>query len=375
MAAEVVLWIDYVSPYAFVAKAWAYELERDYDLSLTWRPYTLDVVSFMGEVAERDPHHWRRVRYAYMDARRYANKQGLTLMGPKRIYYARPASTGLLYAQKHGVFRAYNDLAFERFWRRAFDPEKIEEVEALLAEAGAPAGFAAFLAGEGGAEHDRLRNEAEASGVFGVPTFVFEGELFWGGDRIGLAARAAGREGRDASLGVRFVERAVDPLVQRLHLATSFARAILQQPLGAAKGVIHRELRIEEAIVSHGRMVDIKIDAAGQGHVDMDGKRTIQAVGHLYRDMAGRHAAIDVLECFDVRADELPDGLAGVTTLEADPQGSFHCALPFRSPLNVGHDGGVASPIRPERSAARRAGRCGASPCVGADCAPCRCLG
>ena len=27
---------------------------------------------------------------------------------------------------------------------------------------------------------------AEASGVFGVPTFVFDGELFWGGDRIGL---------------------------------------------------------------------------------------------------------------------------------------------------------------------------------------------
>lgn len=38
----------------------------------------------------------------------------------------------------------------------------------------------------GSPEHDRLRNEAEASGVSRVPTFVFEGELFWGGDRIGL---------------------------------------------------------------------------------------------------------------------------------------------------------------------------------------------
>jgi 2-hydroxychromene-2-carboxylate isomerase len=186
MAAEVTIWIDYVSPYAFVAKASAYELEQDYDLALTWRPYTLDVASYMGSVAERDPHHWRRVRYAYMDARRFANKQGLTLMGPKKIYYARPANAAMLYAQKHDVFRAYNDLAFDRFWRRAFDPEKVDEVEALLSEAGAPAGFAAFLEGAGGAEHDRLRDEAEASGVFGVPTFVFDGELFWGGDRIGL---------------------------------------------------------------------------------------------------------------------------------------------------------------------------------------------
>jgi 2-hydroxychromene-2-carboxylate isomerase len=186
MPANLTLWVDYVSPYAFVAKAGAYQLEADYDITLRWRPYTLDVANFMGKVEERDPHHWRRVRYSYMDARRFANKQGLTLMGPKKIYYARPANAGMLYAEKHGVFRAYNDLAFDRFWRRALDPEKIDEVEALLGEAGAPAGFAAFLAGKGGAEHDRLREEAEAAGVFGVPTFVFDGELFWGGDRIGL---------------------------------------------------------------------------------------------------------------------------------------------------------------------------------------------
>jgi 2-hydroxychromene-2-carboxylate isomerase len=186
MTAEVKLWVDYVSPYAFVAKAWAYDLERDYDLVLEWRPYTLDIASFQQSVAARDPHHWRRVRYAYRDARRFANKQGLTLKGPTRIFYARPANAGMLYAQRHGAFRAYNDLVFDRFWKRELDPEDVAAVEALLVEAGAPPGFTGFLAGDGGAEHDRLRAEAEESGVFGVPTFVFDGELFWGGDRIGL---------------------------------------------------------------------------------------------------------------------------------------------------------------------------------------------
>ena len=183
----VLLWSDYKSPYAFVAKAWAYDLEAEYDIELQWRPYTLDIPSYLGSVADRSPHQWRRVRYSYSDARRYANKQGLILRGPEKIFASRLAQIGMLYAQAHGVFRRYNDLAFERFWQRAFDVENIDAVTALLGEAGAPAaGFTAFAEGKGGVEHDRLRDEAEASGVFGVPTFVLDGELFWGGDRIAL---------------------------------------------------------------------------------------------------------------------------------------------------------------------------------------------
>jgi 2-hydroxychromene-2-carboxylate isomerase len=191
----VVLWSDYVSPYAFVAKAWAYDLEADYAIDLQWRPYTLDIAAYMGSTEQRDPHHWRRVRYSYMDARRFANQQGLTLRGPIKVFHARPANAGMLYAQKHDVFRRYHDLAFDRFWKRDLDPESVEAVAALLIEAGAPAGFASFLAGEGGVEHDRLCVEAEAAGVFGVPTFVFEDELFWGGDRIGLLRQRLDEKG------------------------------------------------------------------------------------------------------------------------------------------------------------------------------------
>jgi 2-hydroxychromene-2-carboxylate isomerase len=195
MPARVILWSDYVSPYAFVAKAGAYQLEADYDIALDWRPYSLDIANIQQSVEARDPHHWRRVRYGYMDARRFANKQGLTLKGPKKIYNARAINAGMLYAQKRGVFRRYHDRAFELFWKREIDPESVEVVEALLIEAGAPKGFADFLVGEGGLEHDRLRGEAEASGVFGVPTFVFDGELFWGGDRIGLLRECLDEKG------------------------------------------------------------------------------------------------------------------------------------------------------------------------------------
>jgi 2-hydroxychromene-2-carboxylate isomerase len=168
-----------------VAKAGAYELEADYDIALRWLPYTLNIPSYLGSVDDRSPHQWRRVRYSYMDARRFANEQGLTLRGPTKIFDSRLAGVGMLYAEREGVFRRYNDLAFERFWKRELDIESLDAVAGVLQEAGADsAGFRDFVDGEGGAEHDRIRAEAEEAGVFGVPMFVVEGELFWGGDRL-----------------------------------------------------------------------------------------------------------------------------------------------------------------------------------------------
>ena len=46
--------------------------------------------------------------------------------------------------------------------------------------------FEAYVHGPARPEHDRIIDEAEALGVFGVPTMVFNDELFWGGDRIDL---------------------------------------------------------------------------------------------------------------------------------------------------------------------------------------------
>ena len=187
MALRITLYSDYKSPYAYIAKAGAYRLEEDFDVELDWLPYTLDIPSYLGSVEQRDPHQWRRVRYSYMDARRFANQQGLTLYGTKKIYDTRLAGIGMLFAKAQGVFRAYNDITFDRFWKRELEIEAFDAVRGVLDAAGAnTAGFRDFAEGEGGALHDRLRAEAEAAGVFGVPMFVIDGELFWGGDRLPL---------------------------------------------------------------------------------------------------------------------------------------------------------------------------------------------
>src|SRR5947207_8962842 len=82
------IYTDYKSPYAFVANKRLFELEEKHGVELEWLPYTLRIAEFMGTVEERTPHFWRKVRYALMDARLYANAQGLTMKVPRRIYTA-----------------------------------------------------------------------------------------------------------------------------------------------------------------------------------------------------------------------------------------------------------------------------------------------
>ncbi|MGH7984672.1 MAG: 2-hydroxychromene-2-carboxylate isomerase [Candidatus Binataceae bacterium] len=181
----VTVYIDYKSPYAYLAKDPVSELAREFDVELRWLPYILDIPEYLGTVESRNPHQWRRVRYSYMDARRLANRRGLTVRGPRKVFDSSLAAIGMLYAQRRGVFNRYNDLVFERFWKRDLDIEDPGAIAAALREAEADSdAFAEYADGEGRRELDRICREAENLGVFGVPTFVVGNELFWGGDRL-----------------------------------------------------------------------------------------------------------------------------------------------------------------------------------------------
>ena len=195
MATQKILHItDYKSPFAYLAKDPTYALEDEFDVIVEWRHFTLDIPSFLGAVETRTETEWRKVRYAYMDMRRWANKRGLTVRGPRRIYDSSPAGIGMQYAQDQGVFRPYNDRVFKGFWNHELEVDDVDALTAVLDEVGADAsGFADYLAGEGRRLHDEMRLETENLGVFGVPSFVLDGEIFWGYDRMEmLLERLAG---------------------------------------------------------------------------------------------------------------------------------------------------------------------------------------
>ena len=198
MARSIVVYTDYKSPYAYLAKDLTYELAAETGVEVDWRPYSLHIPSFLGSAEvdadgkvlseDRNAYQWRRVRYSYMDCRRLAEGRGLVIRGPRKVFDSTTAHTGMLYAQRAGVFRAYHDMVFERFWKRELDIEDAGAIAAVLAEAGAdPAGFGDFHAGEGRVALDRIMEDANESGIFGVPSFVLDdGEIFWGREHLAL---------------------------------------------------------------------------------------------------------------------------------------------------------------------------------------------
>ncbi len=182
----VALYIDYRSPYSYLAKDEASQLEQDFDIKLDWFPYYIDLTgAYGGALEQRTPRDWTKVKYLYMDCRRLAKRKGLTIRGTVKIYDPTLVHIAMLWTQKHNVFRTFHDTVMPPFWNREFDIENLSVVKSALEKAGAPlAGFDEFLAGEGKIAADKINADAEAHGVFGVPSFIFRDEVFWGTDRI-----------------------------------------------------------------------------------------------------------------------------------------------------------------------------------------------
>ena len=145
----VTVYIDFKSPYAYLAKDRARDLERRFAVALDWLPYILDIPSYLGSATldaegniveeNRNAHQWRRVRYSYMDCRRQARKRGLVIRGTQKIWDSTLAAAGMLYAKRQGqdALRRYIDITFERFWKRELDIEDPAVIASVLAEAGA----------------------------------------------------------------------------------------------------------------------------------------------------------------------------------------------------------------------------------------------
>ncbi|MXW53632.1 MAG: 2-hydroxychromene-2-carboxylate isomerase [Gammaproteobacteria bacterium] len=207
--ARLILYLDIKSPYAYLAKDPAKQLESEFGIEVEWRPLTLNIPSFLGsarvdekkQVVEqnRTPQQWQSVHYAYYDVKRYARLRDILIYGPRKIWDTSLAHIGWLYAKARGreFMMRYLDHVYEQFWKREIDVENIEEIETALSLSGCKIGeFRDFADNEGKSQLGALQQDTSAAGIFGVPTFVIDKEIFFGREHLPMIRWIlAGKEG------------------------------------------------------------------------------------------------------------------------------------------------------------------------------------
>jgi len=180
---EVKMYSDFKSPYAYLAFDPGMALTQRFAVRVRWIPFQLRL---KGK-GERSVYSEYKVKYSYLDARRWAKKRDIRLRGPLKIYDTTPALIGGLFAETQGRLLDYARAAFEQFFLREFEADQPEAVARLIARLGLSAQqYLEYLSGEGREAYERCQQEAASDHVFGVPFFLFAGEPFWGHDRIAM---------------------------------------------------------------------------------------------------------------------------------------------------------------------------------------------
>ena len=184
-AQDVKMYSDFKSPYAYLAFDPGFDLEQKFNVRLKWRPFQLRI---KGK-GQRSIYSEYKVKYSYLDARRWANMRpgGLVIKGPLKIYDTTPALIGGLYAEKHGRLREYGRNVFDRFFKRELEIDLVDPIAAVIAGMGlSEQGYRDYLAGQGLQDYEAAHEEAAGDQVFGVPIFIFNKEQYWGFDRLPL---------------------------------------------------------------------------------------------------------------------------------------------------------------------------------------------
>ena len=191
--------IDYyftpVSPWAFLGHARFVQLLRDSGASVSVRPVDFGAIfpaSGGLPLAKRAP---QRQAYRLVELKRFADALQVPLT-PQPKYFPVPADPAALLIVAAGDSEG-EDAALElagRFgaavWVEQRDIGDEATRRAIVAEAGLPDGLHTRAAAPATAgRYASYTQQALDAGVFGAPSYVVDGEIFWGQDRLDFVAR------------------------------------------------------------------------------------------------------------------------------------------------------------------------------------------
>lgn len=209
-ATEISCFYSLSSPWAYLGGPQLQDIVRRHRVKLVLKPFDFqDVVPKTGGVPLRTRPQPRRAYHA-VELARWSRYLGLKLnVAPRHYPMANPvrdwnnhAGWMVIAAQEQGLDAFPLSHAILRaLWAEERDISQAEVRRAIADENGYDG--TALVAAEGSdavqARYQANGREAERLGVFGSPTIVVDGELFWGQDRYGFVDRALALRAGDPS--------------------------------------------------------------------------------------------------------------------------------------------------------------------------------
>ena len=187
-------YFDFISPFGYFASLRIDALAARHGRSVQWHPMLLgvSVMKVMGLKPLLDTP--LKGPYTAHDVRRHARLHGITLGRALDAPMMNPLAAGraFAWARRHhpDAAKALAQAMLHAYWVDGVDLSDPAALLAIALPADVSATFSAaalVAATQSAGAAQLLRDEVDASlkaGVFGSPTVVVDGELFWGVDKL-----------------------------------------------------------------------------------------------------------------------------------------------------------------------------------------------
>ncbi|MFO1173201.1 MAG: 2-hydroxychromene-2-carboxylate isomerase [Hyphomicrobiaceae bacterium] len=194
MPEPIEFYFDFISPYAYLGSIGIERIAERHGRAVDWRPMLLgiSVLKVMG--LKPVPDTPLKGPYSDHDAARFARYLGIPYSAAAETQFAPlPSARAFTWIKDRDAALAtrFAQRIFAAHWGEGRDMGTAEAVAGEAEALGVPR--AELLAAiETDAVKQRLRAHVDASiakGVFGAPTFIVDGEMFWGADRLDQVER------------------------------------------------------------------------------------------------------------------------------------------------------------------------------------------
>lgn len=200
MSRQIACFFTIVSPWAYIGHDLLTRVARKHDATIDYRPVNLGEVFPQSGGLPLAKRHPLRVAYRTVELKRWREKRGLKFALKPKGWPFDPtladcvALALLARGDDPGV---YLSNAFRAVFEKEIDLGEADNIAAVLTEAGHHADVLIADAQSQPVRDAYAANNRAALdlGVFGSPSYVLDGEIFWGQDRIELLdeALASGR--------------------------------------------------------------------------------------------------------------------------------------------------------------------------------------